>query len=371
MKNKRSKNHDLDHSVEGRRSKAAVDRLRSLLKPERLATNDELAEMWSGYISLERDGKLQKGFKHLVDSASTFSVGKPDKRRILAIIGRSGAGKSTAIAKHVASIKEMHPYMDEDGVWIQPMLYQELPSPCSPTRLALDGIQALGHAFEGRVTRDAVWKEFERLLKLHKVMFLILDEVQNAIENANTTEISILGNNFKMLTQRPDWPLRLVLAGVPPLGSFLARKQLYTRRTVVRFDTLDLEAPANLAMMRTVLETVVVSDAGLRVGFDVDDEFVQRLLHANFSEFGSTVQMIRNAVELAVRNKREVVELEDFVTVYASDSGAGRRINVFLAKDWRDLDPTAAAMTEEDRAWEQERRRAKGKNATKYTVRPQ
>lgn len=371
MTDKESTGHDLDRSVEERRSKAAVDRLRSLLRPERLATNDELAEMWSGYISLERDGELQKGFRRLVDSASTFSIGKPDKRRILAIIGRSGAGKSTAIAKHVASTREMHPYPDEDGVWIQPTLYMELPSPCSPTRLALDGIEALGHPFKGHATRDAVWKEFERLLKLHKVMFLILDEVQNAIENANTTEISVLGNNFKMLTQRPDWPVRLVLAGVPPLGSFLARKQLYTRRTVVRFDTLDLDAPANLATIRTVLERVVVRDAGLRTGFDVTDEFLQRLLHANFSEFGSTVQMIRNAVELAVRNKREVVELEDFVMVCASDSGAGRRINVFLAKDWRDLDPTAAALTEEDRAWEHERRRAKGKNATKYSVRPQ
>jgi ABC-type glutathione transport system ATPase component len=51
--------------------------------------------------------------------------GKPDKRRILAICGRSGAGKSTAIARHMASIKEMQPYLDEDGVRIHPVLLME------------------------------------------------------------------------------------------------------------------------------------------------------------------------------------------------------------------------------------------------------
>ncbi|MGR9400151.1 ATP-binding protein [Rhizobium leguminosarum] len=359
----------LGHSLDARRSAAAINHLRSQLKPERLATNDKLAKLWTEYFPLERDGDLQAGLKLLVDSTSTFSYGKPDKRRILAILGRSGAGKSTAIAKHISSIKEMQPYDDEDGVRIYPVLYMELPSPCSPTRIALDGIEALGHHFKGRVTRDAAWKEFERLLKLHKVMFVILDEAQNAIENANKTEISVLGDNFKMLTQRPDWPVRLVLAGVPPLGSFLARKQLYTRRTVVRFDTLDIDA--NLDMIKSVFETVVVSDAGLKIGLDANNDFLQRLLHANFCEFGSTVQMIRSAVELPIRDKRAAVELEDFVETYASFSGARRRQNVFLVENWRDLDPTEALLTEEDREWQQDRVRTKGKNASKYSVRPE
>lgn len=56
----------------------------------------------------------------------------------------------------------------------------------------MDGIKALGHEVKGRITQDEGWREFERLLKLHKVMFVILDEAQNALENANILDLGAI-----------------------------------------------------------------------------------------------------------------------------------------------------------------------------------
>ena len=201
-------------------------------------------------------------------------------------------------------------------------------------------------------------------------MFVVIDECQNAIETATLREATVIGDAFKSLTQMPDWPVRLILAGVPPLGSFLARKQLYNRRTVVPFDTLDAEG--NTELLRDILRMLVTQHAEMTLHPDLEEEdFLERLMHACDAEFGSVVQMIRAAIELAMLAGREETLLKDFVDVYASFSGCKPSKNVFKAANWSELDPSTALLREEDRAWEEERKRARGRNATKYSVRPQ
>ncbi|MGT2442948.1 hypothetical protein ACU4I5_10165 [Ensifer adhaerens] len=186
----------------------------------------------------------------------------------------------------------------------------------------------------------------------------------------------MIGDAFKSLTQMPDWPVRLILVGVPPLASFLARKQLYNRRTVIPFDTVD--ADGNTDLVESILNTIVLTHAGmeLRIGLKDEEEmgkgdFLRRLMHACEAEFGSVVQMIRAAVELAMLAGREHVLIDDFIKTYASFSGCRPSKNVFKAANWEELDPSTALLRDDDRAWEESKLKSKGKNATKYGVRPQ
>lgn len=99
--------------------------------------------------------------------------------------------------------------------------------------------------------------------------------------------------------------------------------------------------------------------------------FLRRLMHACDAEFGSVVQMIRAAVELAIYADRDHVTIDDFVKTYASFSGCRPSKNVFTADNWEELDPVTALLRDDDRAWEAERLKSKGKTATRYGVRPQ
>lgn len=373
-----------DHDA--RRSQAAIDRVRGLIGDNRLAIADRIAELYNQYIPLDRDRLLKDAMMALVASVTTPLTGKPDKRRIVAVCGRSGAGKTTAIMKHIRSIKAMASYVDEDGVTIHPVIFMEAESPCTPRLLAIKGLEALGHTPPDRIRENEAWLLFRRLLKVHKVMWVVIDEAQNAIETANVRQATVIGDAFKSLTQMPEWPVRLILAGVPPLASFLARKQLYNRRTVVPFDSVD--ADGNTELIGSILETIVIEHARMEIRINLEAEelhsageeesgakkkgdFLKRLMHACDAEFGSVVQMIRAAVEVAILDGREYVTLDDFARTYASFSGCRPSKNVFKARNWEELEPSIALLREEDRAWEEARFKSKGKNATKFGVRPQ
>lgn len=363
-----------DH--DSKRSKAAIDRVRDLVGADRLSVADRIAQLYNEYIPLDRDRLLKDALVASIASVTTPITGKPDKRRIVAVCGRSGAGKTTAIVKHIQRLKAMASYWDEDGVRIHPVIFIEAPSPCTPRLLAIAGLEALGHTPPDRIRENEAWLLFRRLLKVHKVMWVVIDEAQHAIESATIREATVIGDAFKSLTQMPDWPVRLILVGVPPLASFLARKQLYNRRTVIPFDTVD--ADGNTDLVESILNTIVLTHAGmeLRIGLKDEEEmgkgdFLRRLMHACEAEFGSVVQMIRAAVELAMLAGREHVLIDDFIKTYASFSGCRPSKNVFKAANWEELDPSTALLRDDDRAWEESKLKSKGKNATKYGVRPQ
>lgn len=370
-----------DH--EAKRSKAAIDRVRDLVGASRLSVADRVAQLYNEYIPLDRDKLLKDALMASVASVTIPITGKPDKRRIVAICGRSGAGKTTAIVKHIQSLKAMAAYVDEDSVKVHPVIFIEAPSPCTPRLLAIAGLEALGHTPPDRIRENEAWLLFRRLLKVHKVMWVVIDEAQHAIESATVREATVIGDAFKNLTQMADWPVRLILVGVPPLASFLARKQLYNRRTVIPFDTVD--ADGNTDLVESILKTIVLEHAGMELRIDLEAEenqeeagatnkerdFLKRLVHACDAEFGSVVQMIRAAVELAMLAGREHVLLDDFVKTYASFSGCRPSKNVFTAANWQELDPTTALLRDDDRSWEENKLKIKGKNATKYGVRPQ
>lgn len=362
----------LDTENEARRSQAAIDRVRSLMSEERLTVADRISQMYEEYIPLTRDEKLNSALKAMVTSVATPITGKPDKRRIVAVCGNSGAGKTTAVMRHLQSLKATASYVDEDNVRIHPLIFIEAPSPCTPKLLAIAGCQAMGINPGLRMHENEAWEEFRRLLKVHKVMWVFIDEAQHAIETATVREATVIGNSLKGLTQMQDWPVRLILAGVPPLASFLARKQLYNRRTVVPFEPVTVSGDDDL--IGTVLATVAEKHAGLEIRIDLEDQesrFRERLSHACDAEFGSIIQMIRGAVELAILAGRDYLALQDFIDIYSAFSGCKPSRNVFTASNWAELEPAVALLREDDRAWEAARLKAKGKSATKYGVRPQ
>ncbi|WP_280952060.1 ATP-binding protein [Sinorhizobium sp. BJ1] len=146
----------------------------------------------------------------------------PNKRRILAVCGDSGSGKTRGLLENTGKIPAMQPY-EFQGNTISPLLAFEAPSPCTPKLLALEGLKALGVGVRPNIRENEAWDAFRNELKGHMVLFVLLDEAQHAVNIANRIEAQKIADAFKNLVQMPDWPVRLILAGVPPLDEFLYR----------------------------------------------------------------------------------------------------------------------------------------------------
>lgn len=356
---------DINYNLKAQYSNA---RIRKLSDSHALEIADRIARINSRVIPFSRDVVLDAKFRQMLLSLTVPTSARPDKRRILAICGESGAGKSTALATHTKLHEALKPYVDEDGVEISPLLIYDAPNPCLPRLIAIEGLRKMGLDVRDNLRENEAWARFRKMLVKHKINVVVIDEAQNAIETATDVEVAKIADAFKQLTQMPDWPVRLVLSGVPPLGAFVARKQLKNRTTIVKF--LPISVDDDLEMLQTIVQKVIVDHAQLRMHTSLGDDFCRRLAHAYTRDLGTIIQAVREAVELVLYAKRDSVHIDDFAAAYASASGCKSHHNIFKAADWENIDPMRSSFTPADEAWETARSERKRRRGNKSVVRP-
>lgn len=323
---------------------AEIARVRALMSQDALSKADRVARINGRYIGLARDAALKKAFEAMVASIAVIGISdmaKPDKRRIVALCGESGAGKTTALLTHTSECAAMLPYVNDDGNLVHPLLMMTAPSPCTPRLLAYEGLHAMGYPVRQSLKENEMWKLFRDVLKAHGVMWLVIDEAQHAVDASNGVEITKIGNALKNLVQMPDWPVRIVLAGVAPLDDFLSRKQLANRCTKIPFGKM--LGATGLVTMTEVARLIIFDHAEMKTSLHEDQEFMQRLMHGCDKDFGTMVQMIRGAVELAIYADERVVTDKHFADCFESNTGRDETENVFVAKNWEDIKPYTAA----------------------------
>lgn len=321
-----------------------VDHARSTLDHTELALAEFLQKFQERYFGMPRDIDLSLVAKSLLSTVATQRSGKvhiPGKRRIICISGESNAGKSRALIEHIVRAKELQPYAGENGKDINPLLLFEAPSPSYPRLIALEGLKALGittSAGEGEA-----WHAFRCALKANRISVLCIEEAQHMIETANVLEKVKIANALKQLVQMPDWPLRLVLVGVNTLDTFVrSQKQLEERTYRISFHPMSVAE--GIAAIEDKLPKIIVEQAGLEMAPELTtNEFVRRLLHASSLQFGSVVQMTRDATEVSLREGSSTVTKEDFATAYRLAKGCVAEDNVFIADDWDQIDVGASS----------------------------
>lgn len=329
----------------------AISRFREMMSPEELQLADRVEKLHGQYFGLDRDVKLNSALKALQRSVAAHrpeEATRPDKRRIVVICGESGAGKTRAITQHIRKFPALQPYVDKDGVQARPLLCFEAPSPCSPKRLALEGLKALGLPVRNTVKEHEAWDAFRTALRTHRVNIVMIDEAQQAFETSNEVQRQLVRNTLKHLVQMPDWPVRLVLAGVSPLFEFLScDRQLRNRMTPVRFE----KHRGKDARKETTnyLKRIIVDHAAMQMADDLNADLVNRLHHASDDEFGTILQTVRGAVEVAMSDDRDVVRSSDFAETYENISGCLPDENVFECVNWRAVVPGQALHRPEDR----------------------
>ena len=326
----------------------ALSRLRATMPEAARHRADRIAHVNARYIGTARDDKLNRLVDLLVANAAGAAHGEPGKRRALFVIGESGSGKTTAIRNLIATRPEFQPYEDDSGDVVSPMVSYDAPSPLTLKLLAKVGIEATGYPVYGRLQENEAWELFKQRIQARSVLFLHIDEMQHAVKGNSPTKLQHLADTVKSLLQIRNWPLHIILSGVPGIVDFLDHdSQLKNRSMVMEFVP---QTSADAATIRVIVQRIVEKHAGMTLAKDAsDDEFMNRLIHASSGAFGTIIQVVRATVEHvlhATTNEGnpapEVVTLAAFADVYAAFTGCVRAQNVFASKEWGMIVPSNA-----------------------------
>ncbi|MFE0014087.1 TniB family NTP-binding protein [Mesorhizobium sp. NPDC059054] len=321
----------------------AINRIRTSMSAQSLTRASVMAEINRKYVETARDAILNDRLDKLVKSVAEQD--SREKRRIVVVIGESGAGKTTMIEHNCKRRTEFQPYLDGHGILTKPLIQFNAPSPCTPKMIAIRGLQTLGYPIASEIKETKAWDLFRHQLRLRKVIFVHIDEAQHAVMNNDLSVVQKVSDSFKDLVQMPEWPVRLILSGVSPLErTVLDDKQIRSRSMPITLASI--EATRDLELVKTIVETITKTHAQLDLDDFVDSDFVRRLVHSCNGSFGSIIQTIRAAVEMVFveGNGRKRLKLGDFAKAYQAFSGCVASENIFTKADWELLDPATAIM---------------------------
>ncbi|TGS46245.1 MULTISPECIES: ATP-binding protein [unclassified Mesorhizobium] len=295
----------------------------------------------SAYFKTPRDQLLEAEVDWLLDSYQRVHsrraegksrVGRLAEGRIVSVLGESGAGKTRSLQRLFASRRELAD-LEKGGSSITVIA----PSPCTLKQLGNSFLAALGYELERDVRENVVWALVRQRLRDCRVRIVHIDELQHALKDGNAYELQKVRDTLKNIVQQKDWPVWLILSGLPMVAKFFqGDTQIKRRSRFVRFEPI--EFPRDARMIDKMIRQFVVDRAGLSVDRE-NDEAIARLIHASLNQLGTAIEFTQDAIEEALRSGDGAVRIGHFARAYAARAGCGPDANVFIARDWHRIDP--------------------------------
>ncbi|MGB0968151.1 MAG: TniB family NTP-binding protein [Halocynthiibacter sp.] len=249
----------------------------------------------------------------------------------IAFIEGSGGGKTTAISEvlHNFAPLALNP---ETGVPRYLSIKVEVPA--TLRSLGVSILKKLGvDKVSDRAKVYEIWEMVRFRLQVMGITLVWIDEAHDMFKSASGGETS---NMFKMLKglMQGQHPVVLVLSGTERLSSITGLDAQVNRRfTKIR--------PALLAfgVDNERIKGLIAGYAG-RVGLQValDDDAINRLIHGSRYRFGRSVVCILDAIECALFDGAEVLEIKHFEDAWGTQEGCEISQNVFAAHDWMSIE---------------------------------
>jgi len=332
----------------------ALATLRGRMPEASVSLADRLSRINGRYIGTARDHELRDHIDELIVNAASALGGEPGKRRALFVIGDSGSGKSTAIERAIANRKEFAPYEDHSGRLIYPMVSLEAPGSLTLKVLAIDLLRAIGYPVFKQLGEGEAWHLLKEQLVFRKVLFLHIDEMQHAVTSNNHATIEHLSNTIKSLLQIPNWPLHIIMSGVPELAKFRENDlQMKNRSNIMEFTRM---TSSEISMLTEIVRRIVEVDAEMIADEAIlSSNFIARLLHATDGAFGTCIELTRTTVSRILRksasapdDRKATVGVHHFEQAYATFSACPADENIFTAKNWTTINPANALKRMQD-----------------------
>lgn len=306
---------------------------------ERLAIKERIK---SRFLTTERYERLEAALKAAseslllrVDDTKPLGPGNRSEGRIVLVVGETGAGKSSALHR----LLDRHPTYRGYADLVTPnraAISLKIRTPCTFVAMGRQTLAATGYPVVGKLEKHAVWQRvFDRLPALGTTL-LHFDEMHNVILTANEPDRIDIQNTLKSLITDANWPVTVIVSGLPLTTAFIEQSVEDKRRTIpVTFESL--VSPRDCEML-TELARHLSGIARLTLASRTQTMIIPRLIHAASYQLGSAISLLQQAIDQALIGKVSVLSVTEFAAAYAFLSGCGPAANPFLAPDWRAID---------------------------------
>ncbi|GJE44146.1 ATP-binding protein [Methylobacterium soli] len=318
---------------------AALDRVRTmeLIKRKRLKTSrDEDLR--------DRTGELLEGLVTRFDPELAGDADNRIEARALLVLGETGAGKSWTLRRFFAE----HPSFPGYGRLKSdcPLITVSVKPPCTFLALGRQVAARTGYPIEGKLEAHAIWDRVYQRLQFRGIFGVHFDELHNFVRTANKNDRQEVQNIIKTLMNMTDWPVFVVVSGLPMLKEFVEEACEDRRRLrVVHFARL--ASPDDNAKIKAVLRALATV-ANLTLSKETVDFIVPRLMHAALYALGTCMELMHEAIDGVLRKGKRELDAIAFANAYAARTACHAAANPFLVGNWSSLDCSKVLMRDAD-----------------------
>jgi hypothetical protein len=342
--------------------------LRALQTDDEREIESKKEDIKSRYVETERDEKFGQMLKRLVDNASKRrNPGLPhaaNNRRpgmALLLTALSGAGK-TSLLQNAFLDNPAFPNYGIAGLWCS-LIFLGAPAPCTLLQLAMRILVMLGYDLTRELRENGAWLRVRMQLKEQKILFVAIDDFQHVLHQANEFEIQKVRDTLKDLMTSPDWPVQIILSGMPELIPFAKADPQLRRR--LRYLKLDPVSPrSDFELLDDVIKNYA-EKAGLDLGIKKEDALVGRLCHAGTYQMGITIEILTDAIEVALDRGSTSLEMSDFITAYALRTLQANDENPFFSHAWDTVDTSLIRPKSEEPDYNADGAKKNGKKGSR------
>ncbi|MHA3976062.1 ATP-binding protein [Halovulum sp. GXIMD14794] len=186
-------------------------------------------------------------------------------------------------------------------------------------------LHALGYPISGksRATQTEIWERVVLQAKAQGVVGIHYDEAQHILRGKSENDRLATLDSFKSLMKSHDWPLMLILSGVPELAGYIKEEpQLFRLVTQVRFAEVDLKE--EISVVHEIVGNYALK-GGVTVSEEIiDEDFYRRLVTAGAYRWGLVIELTSKAVQMALARGASELGVEHFVEVWVEKTNMNR-----------------------------------------------
>lgn len=296
---------------------------------------NRLSKLRAKYVTTARDADLRTTIDILLANRKVSQqIAQPLSRMGMLVTADSGAGKTTSLSRAIHRHPDLQPGSEDE----LPAVCFRVESPVTLKGLALQMLRQLGYPVQRTATRADYWVDVRHHLQLRQTQLIWLDEGQDVFQGRSAREAAEVLSTLKGLMSGPEWPVVLVLTGVPELAEYCDQdRQLMRRMYPMSLEPISVSVDGP-AVRNVIAEYCSVAD----VTFDLPEDLVGRLIHATSGRLGTSLELIVDALQDLFLSDGQVLTIDNFVRAYQMQKNCPAPLNVFLAPAWQSIGTQAS-----------------------------